>query len=126
MGKSAARLISTRHTLRTAIPLPQGISPPVTEVGLSRPTALLIGLENPVGLSGRPRRRPSECRAGNQRDQCESSDEHLHGPLPLVTELADLRDIRLPADFACAELLQNSRSCIDRRTPVSSPNGQFL
>src|SRR5262249_24538747 len=79
-----------------------GLPPPVTEVGLPRLTALLISLEDPVGFSGRPRSRPSKCRAGNQRDQCEGSDERPHDTSPLVTELTSPLDIsaRLPISLA--------------------------
>src|SRR5580704_3298030 len=75
--------------LAAAIPLPQGIAPPVTEVPPSGLTKFLISRENELGLSGSPRGGPSEGRAGNQRDQRE-----------------------------WAELLQNGRSCIDRFTGI--------
>jgi hypothetical protein len=102
MTGKEANPICSGHALGTAIPLPQGVSPPVTEVGLPRLTALLISLEDPVGFSGRPRGRPSKGRAGNQRDQCESSDERLHDTSPLVTELTSPLDIfaRLPISLA--------------------------
>src|SRR6516162_6192192 len=61
--------------LGAAIPLPKRVSPPVTEVGLSGLTKLLVSRENELGLSGSPRGGPSEGRAGNQRDQCKSSDK---------------------------------------------------
>src|SRR2546430_7999007 len=67
-----------------AIPLPKRVSPPVTEVGLSGSTKLLISRENELGLRGSPRGGPSEGRAGNQRDQCESSDKCLHHISPCL------------------------------------------
>ena len=54
----------------------------MTEVALSGLTELLIGRENELGLSGSPRRGPSEGRAGNQRDQRESSDKRFHDASP--------------------------------------------
>ena len=70
--------------LGAAIPLPKGVSPPVTEVGLSGPAKLLISRENELGLRGSPRGGPSEGRAGHQRDQCESSDKCLHHISPYL------------------------------------------
>ena len=70
--------------LGTAIPLPKRVSPPVTEVGLSGLTTLLISRENELELRGSPRGGPSEGRAGNQRDQCESSDKRLHHISPCL------------------------------------------
>jgi hypothetical protein len=64
--------------LAAAIPLPQGIAPPVTEVPPSGLTKFLISRENELGLSGSPRGGPSEGRAGNQRDQRESGDKRFH------------------------------------------------
>src|SRR5580704_10318811 len=61
--------------LAAAIPLPQGIAPPLTEVPPSGLTKFLISRENELGLSGSPRGGPSEGRAGNQRDQRESGDK---------------------------------------------------
>src|SRR5262249_48927116 len=60
------------------IPLPQGVPPPVTELGSSGLTKLLISRENELGLRGSPLRGPSERRAGNQRYQRQSSDKRLH------------------------------------------------
>src|SRR5262249_25454499 len=70
--------------LGAAVPLQRGVSPPVTEVGLSGLTTLLISRENELGLRGSPRGGPSEGRAGNQRDQCESSDKRLHHISPCL------------------------------------------
>jgi hypothetical protein len=61
----------------------------VTEVGLSGPTKLLISRENErawrVSLRGGPSGGgPSEGRAGDQRDQCESSDKCLHHISPYL------------------------------------------
>jgi hypothetical protein len=70
--------------LGAAIPLPKRVSPPVTEVGSSGLTKLLISRENELGLRGSPRGGPSEGRAGNQRDQCESSDKCLHHISPCL------------------------------------------
>jgi hypothetical protein len=67
-----------------AIPLPKRVSPPVTEVGLSGLTKLLISRENELGLRGSTRGGPSEGRAGNQRDQRESSDKCLHDMSPFT------------------------------------------
>ena len=68
----------TCSRLGAAVPLPKRISPPVTEVGSSGLTKLLISRENELSLRGSPRGGPSEGRAGNQRDQRESSDKRLH------------------------------------------------
>ena len=68
--------------LGAAIPLPKGVSPPVTEVGLSGPTKLLISRENELLLRGSPRGGPSEGRAGNQRDQRKSGDKRFHDASP--------------------------------------------
>jgi hypothetical protein len=54
----------------------------VTEVGSSGLTKLLISRENELGLRGSPRGGPSEGRAGNQRNQRESSDKCLHDTSP--------------------------------------------
>ncbi len=70
--------------LGAAIPLPKRVTPPVTEVGSSGLTKLLISRENELGLRGSPRGGPSEGRAGNQRDQCESSDQRLHDTSPCL------------------------------------------
>jgi hypothetical protein len=70
--------------LGAAIPLPKRISPPVTEVGSSGLTKLLISRENELGLRGSPRGGPSEGRAGNQRDRRESSDKRLHDTSPCL------------------------------------------
>ena len=70
--------------LGAAIPLPKRVSPPVTEVGSSGLTKLLISRENELGLRGSPRGGPSEGRAGNQRDQRESSDQRLHDTSPCL------------------------------------------
>src|SRR6266511_6140938 len=67
-----------------AIPLPKRVSPPVTEIGSSGLTKLLISRENELGLRGSPRGGPSEGRVGNQRDQCESSDKCLHHISPCL------------------------------------------
>jgi len=56
----------------------------VTEVGLSGPTKLFISWENELGLRGRLRGGPSEGRAGEQRDQRESSDKWLHHISPCL------------------------------------------
>ena len=61
----------------------------MTEVGLSGPTKLLISRENErawrVSLSGGPSSAgSSKGRAGNQRDQCESSDKCLHHISPCL------------------------------------------
>jgi hypothetical protein len=56
----------------------------MTEVGSSGPTKLLISRENELGLRGSPRGGPSEGRAGNQRDQRESSDQRLHDTPPCL------------------------------------------
>jgi hypothetical protein len=56
----------------------------VTEVGLSGLTKLLVSRENELGLRGSPRGGPSEGRAGNQRDQCKSSDKCLHHISPYL------------------------------------------
>src|SRR5262245_5238173 len=53
------------------------LSPPVTEVAFSGLTKLLISWENELLLRGSPRGGPSEGRAGDQRDQCESSHKCL-------------------------------------------------
>src|SRR5262249_35313870 len=77
--------------LGAAVPLPKRVSPPVTELGLSGPTKLLISRENERAWRVIPRGGPSEGRAGNQRDQCESSDKRLHHISPcLWTTLRDL------------------------------------
>src|SRR6476660_8886998 len=68
--------------LGAAIPLPKRVSPPVTEVGSSGLTKLLISRKDELGLRGSPRVGPSEGRAGNQRDQRESSDKCLHDTSP--------------------------------------------
>jgi hypothetical protein len=73
--------------LGAAIPLPKRVSPPVTEVGSSGLTKLLISWENELGLRGSPRGGPSEGRAGNQRDQRESSDKCLHDTSPYYRPL---------------------------------------
>ena len=80
--------------LGAAIPLPKRVSPPVTEVGLSGPTKLLISRENErawrVSLRGGPSGGgPSEGRTGHQRDQCESSDKCLHHISPLSITVCD-------------------------------------
>src|SRR5262249_44919549 len=67
-----------------AIPLQKGLPPPVAEVGLSGLTKLLISRENELGLRGSTRGGPSEGRAGNQRDQCKSSDKCLHQISPCL------------------------------------------
>jgi hypothetical protein len=56
----------------------------VTEVGLSGLTKLLVSRENELGLRGSPRGGPSEGRAGNQRDQCKSSNKCLHHISPYL------------------------------------------
>jgi hypothetical protein len=63
----------------------------VTEVGLSGPTKLFISRENELSLRGSPRGGPSEGRAGNQRDQCESSDKCLHHISPFSCNKEDRR-----------------------------------
>jgi hypothetical protein len=68
--------------LAAAIPLPQGIAPPVTEVPLSGLTKFLISRENELALRVSPRGGPSEARAGNQRDQRESGDKRFHDASP--------------------------------------------
>jgi hypothetical protein len=79
------RSFRTCDRLGAAIPLPKRVSPPATEVGLSGPTKLLISRENELGLRGGPRGGPSEGRAGNQRDQCETSDKCLHHISPCLS-----------------------------------------
>jgi hypothetical protein len=100
----------------------------VTEVGLPRLTALLISLEDPVGFSGRPRGRPSKCWAGNQRDQCESSDERLHDTSPLVTELTSPLDIsaRLPISLApnCCKTV--APASVELKTLHGDPADRFI
>ena len=61
----------------------------MTEVGLSGLTKLLISRENERAWRVIPRGGPSEGRAGNQRDQCESSEKCLHHISPCV----DIRDL---------------------------------
>jgi hypothetical protein len=78
------RSFRTCDRLGAAIPLPKRVSPPGTEVGLPGLTKLLISRENELGLRGSPRGGPSEGRAGNQRDQCESSDKCLHHISPCL------------------------------------------
>jgi hypothetical protein len=56
----------------------------VTEVGSSGLTKLLISRENELDFRGSPRGGPSEGRAGNQRDQPESSDKCLHDTSPCL------------------------------------------
>jgi hypothetical protein len=56
----------------------------VTEVGLSGPTKLLICRENERARRVSPLGGPSEGRAGDQRDQCESSDKCLHHISPYL------------------------------------------
>src|SRR5262249_24112609 len=73
--------VDASSRLGAAIPLPQGIAPPVTEVVLPRRTASLISLENKVILSGSPRRL-RERRVRNQRDQRESGDKRFHDASP--------------------------------------------
>src|SRR6476660_7065336 len=68
--------------LGAAIPLPKRVSPPVTEVGFSGPTKLLISRENELAWRVSPRGGPSEGRACNQRDQCESGDKGFHDASP--------------------------------------------
>ena len=56
----------------------------MTEVGLSGPTKLLISRENERAWRVSPRGGPSKGRAGDQRDQCESSDKCLHHISPYL------------------------------------------
>jgi hypothetical protein len=70
--------------LGAAIPLPKRVSPPVTEVGSSGLTPLLISRKNELGLSGSPRGGPSEGWADDERDQPDSSDKCLHNTSPCL------------------------------------------
>src|SRR5215831_14978938 len=70
--------------LGAAIPLPKRVSPPVKEGRLVRTNKVLVSRENELGLRGSPRGGPSEGRAGNQRDQCKSSDKCLHHISPCL------------------------------------------
>ena len=70
--------------LSAAIPLPKRVSPPVTEVGSSGLTKLLISRKNELGLRGSPRGGPSECRGCNQRGQRETCDKCLHDTSPCL------------------------------------------
>ena len=86
----------------------------MTEVGLSGPTKLLISRENErawrVSLRGGPSGGgPSEGRAGDQRDQCESSDKCLHHISPYLWITV--------RDFPAAE---------DRRLVLGIPQGNRL
>jgi hypothetical protein len=81
---SLALETSLHRPLDAAIPLPKRVSAPVTEVGSSGLTKLLISRENELGLRGSPRGGPSEGRVGNQRDQRESSDKCLHDTSPCL------------------------------------------
>ena len=81
----------------------------MTEVGSSGLTKLLISRENELGLRGSPRGGPSEGRAGNQRDQCESSDKCLHHISPYLWITV--------RDFPAAE---------DRRLVLGIPQGNRL
>jgi hypothetical protein len=71
-------------TSGAAIPLPKGIASPVTELGSSRLTELLIRLEDKVGLIGSRCGLPREGRGRHQRDQRESSDERFHDASPRI------------------------------------------
>jgi hypothetical protein len=102
--------------LGAAVPLPKRISPPVTEVGSSGLTKLLISRENELGLRGSPRGGPSEGRAGNQRDQRESSDKRLHD-IPVWTIGLDLcmsaeADRPAPAVVRCLRTLDREKQCL--------------
>jgi hypothetical protein len=79
----------TYGRLGATVPLPKGISPPVTEVRLSGLTKLLISRENELGLRESPCGGPREGRAGNHRDQCESSDKSLHHISPCLWTVRD-------------------------------------
>src|SRR5258708_18939475 len=84
-----------------SIPLPGGVPPPVTEVGLSGPTKLLICRENERARRVSPRGGPSEGRAGDQRDQCESSDKCLHHISPYLSiTVRDVLQHRRPTPCA--------------------------
>src|SRR5262245_1796246 len=83
-GSRSDRSSITCGRLGAAIPLPKRVSPPVTEVGLSGLTKLLISRENELALCGSPCGGPSEGRADSQRDQCESSDKCLHHISPYL------------------------------------------
>lgn len=69
-------------TSGAAIPLPKGIASPVTELGSSRLTELLIRLEDKVGLIGSRCGLAREGRGRHQRDQRESSEERFHDASP--------------------------------------------
>jgi hypothetical protein len=118
--KSPSACISARYLddlcgrLGAAIPQPKRVSPPVTEVGSSGLTKLLISRENELALRGSPRGGPSEGRASNQRDQRESSDKCLHD-----TSLCWTIGLHLPTG-ACSRLLP---SLLEYRLHCGVPSG---
>src|SRR5262249_58332165 len=100
------RTWKTGGRVGAVVPRQKSVSPPVTELGLSGPTKLLISRENERAWRVIPRGGPSEGRAGNQRDQCESSDKCLHHISPYLWITV--------RDFPAAE---------DRRLVLCIPHG---
>jgi hypothetical protein len=112
---------SSSGRLGAAIPLPKGVSPPVTEVGLSGLTTLLISRENELGLRGSPRGGPSEGRAGNERDQRESGEKRLHHISPCLWTFVIFLQQRRPTPCALYSPRKQARRIpeVNRSAPRS-------